>query len=277
MKSREMIASAIAYALGLLLTGLIGFPLLWMVVSSFKPAAQLFVSPPRLLPSALTLDWYRNLMLQSDAPTFFKNSLIVGAATTAICLVIGSLAAYGVTRFDFPGKRLFLVGALLSYVFPAIVLFVPIYMIINSLGLIDTLAGVVIAHTILTFPFALWMLRSFFIAIPREIDEAAWVDGASYLVTFAAIILPLALPGVFSVGVFVFVLSWNEYLFASVLITSGSLKTIPVGISEFITSFDVRWGEIMAMGALATIPVVALFLSVQRFFLRGVISGAIKG
>jgi ABC-type glycerol-3-phosphate transport system permease component len=277
MKSREMIASAIAYALGLLLTGLIGFPLLWMVVSSFKPAAQLFVSPPRLLPSALTLDWYRNLMLQSDAPTFFKNSLIVGAATTAICLVIGSLAAYGVTRFDFPGKRLFLVGALLSYVFPAIVLFVPIYMIINSLGLIDTLAGVVIAHTILTFPFALWMLRSFFVAIPREIDEAAWVDGASYLVTFAAIILPLALPGVFSVGVFVFVLSWNEYLFASVLITSGSLKTIPVGISEFITSFDVRWGEIMAMGALATIPVVALFLSVQRFFLRGVISGAIKG
>jgi multiple sugar transport system permease protein len=277
MKSREMIASAIAYGLGLLLTGLIGFPLLWMLVSSFKPAAQLFVSPPRLLPSELTLDWYRNLMLQSDAPTFFKNSLVVGAATTAICLIIGTSAAYGVTRFDFPGKRLFLVGALLSYVFPAIVLFVPIYMIINSLGLIDTLAGVVIAHTILTFPFALWMLRSFFVAIPREIDEAAWVDGASYLVTFAAIILPLTLPGVFSVGVFVFVLSWNEYLFASVLITSGSLKTIPVGISEFITSFDVRWGEIMAMGALATIPVVALFLSVQRFFLRGVIAGPIKG
>ena len=248
-----------------------------MVASSFKPAAQLFVSPPRLVPSALTLDWYRNLMLQSDAPRFFKNSLVIGGATTGICLLIGTLAAYGVTRFDFPGKRVFLVGALLSYVFPAIVLFVPIYMIINSLGLIDTLAGIVIAHTILTFPFALWMLRSFFIAIPREIDEAAWVDGASYLVTFSAIILPLALPGVFSVGVFVFVLSWNEYLFASVLITSGSLKTIPVGISEFITSFDVRWGEIMAMGALATIPVVALFLSVQRFFLRGVIAGAIKG
>jgi ABC-type glycerol-3-phosphate transport system permease component len=261
----------------LLLVVFIGFPLLWMLVSSFKPAEQLFVSPPRLLPSTLTLDWYRNVMLQSDAPTYFRNSLVIGAATTAICLSIGTLAAYGVTRFEFPGKRVFLIGALLSYVFPAIVLFVPIYMIINSLGLIDTLAGVVIAHTILTFPFALWMLRSFFIAIPREIDEAAWVDGASYFMTFVAIILPLALPGVFSVGVFVFVLSWNEYLFAGVLITSGSLKTIPVGISEFITSFDVRWGEIMAMGALATMPVIALFLSVQRFFLRGVIAGAIKG
>ena len=277
MKSRAMVGSAVAYVVSLLLVVFIGFPLLWMLVSSFKPAAQLFVSPPRLLPSTLTLDWYRNVMLQSDAPTYFRNSLVIGAATTAICLSIGTLAAYGATRFEFPGKRVFLIGALLSYVFPAIVLFVPIYMIINSLGLIDTLAGVVIAHTILTFPFALWMLRSFFIAIPREIDEAAWVDGASYFMTFVAIILPLALPGVFSVGVFVFVLSWNEYLFAGVLITSGSLKTIPVGISEFITSFDVRWGEIMAMGALATMPVIALFLSVQRFFLRGVIAGAIKG
>jgi ABC-type glycerol-3-phosphate transport system permease component len=277
MKGRAMLGSAVAYVVSLLLVVFIGFPLLWMLVSSFKPAEQLFVSPPRLLPSTLTLDWYRNIMLQSDAPTYFRNSLVIGAATTAICLSIGTLAAYGVTRFEFPGKRVFLIGALLSYVFPAIVLFVPIYMIINSLGLIDTLAGVVIAHTILTFPFALWMLRSFFIAIPREIDEAAWVDGASYFLTFVAIILPLALPGVFSVGVFVFVLSWNEYLFAGVLITSGSLKTIPVGISEFITSFDVRWGEIMAMGALATMPVIALFLSVQRFFLRGVIAGAIKG
>jgi ABC-type glycerol-3-phosphate transport system permease component len=277
MKGRAMVGSAVAYVVSLLLVVFIGFPLLWMLVSSFKPAEQLFVSPPRLLPSTLTLDWYRNVMLQSDAPTYFRNSLVIGAATTAICLSIGALAAYGVTRFEFPGKRVFLIGALLSYVFPAIVLFVPIYMIINSLGLIDTLAGVVIAHTILTFPFALWMLRSFFIAIPREIDEAAWVDGASYFLTFVAIILPLALPGVFSVGVFVFVLSWNEYLFAGVLITSGSLKTIPVGISEFITSFDVRWGEIMAMGALATMPVIALFLSVQRFFLRGVIAGAIKG
>ena len=277
MKSRAMVGSAAAYVVSLLLVVFIGFPLLWMLVSSFKPAEQLFVSPPRLLPSTLTLDWYRNVMLQSDAPTYFRNSLVIGAATTAICLSIGTLAAYGVTRFEFPGKRVFLIGALLSYVFPAIVLFVPIYMIINSLGLIDTLAGVVIAHTILTFPFALWMLRSFFIAIPREIDEAAWVDGASYFLTFVAIILPLALPGVFSVGVFVFVLSWNEYLFAGVLITSGSLKTIPVGISEFITSFDVRWGEIMAVGALATMPVIALFLSVQRFFLRGVIAGAIKG
>ena len=277
MTTRIFLSRLAVYTVTLLLAAFIGFPLLWMLISSFKPATQLFVSPPQLLPIEFTLDWYRNLVHQSDALTFFWNSFVVGAATTAICLVLGTLAGYAVTRFEFPGKGIFLVGALLSYVFPAIVLFVPIYMIINSLSLTDTLLGIVICHTILTFPFALWMLRSFFAAIPREIDEAAWVDGASFLRAFATIILPLALPGVFSVGVFVFVLSWNEYLFASVLVTSNAHKTIPLGIAEFITSFDVRWGEIMAMGTLATLPVIALFLSVQRYFLRGVLSGAVKG
>ena len=277
MTTRIFLSRLAVYTVTLLLAAFIGFPLLWMLISSCKPATQLFVSPPQLLPTEFTLDWYRNLVHQSDALTFFWNSFVVGAATTAICLVLGTLAGYAVTRFEFPGKGIFLVGALLSYVFPAIVLFVPIYMIINSLSLTDTLLGIVICHTILTFPFALWMLRSFFAAIPREIDEAAWVDGASFLRAFATIILPLALPGVFSVGVFVFVLSWNEYLFASVLVTSNAHKTIPLGIAEFITSFDVRWGEIMAMGTLATLPVIALFLSVQRYFLRGVLSGAVKG
>lgn len=277
MTTRAFLSHLTVYTSTLLLAAFIGFPLLWMLISSFKPAAQLFVSPPQLLPTEFTLDWYRNLVHQSDAPTFFWNSLVVGMATTAICLVLGTLAGYAVTRFEFPGKGIFLVSALLSYVFPAIVLFVPIYMIINSLGLTDTLLGIVICHTILTFPFALWMLRSFFAAIPREIDEAAWVDGASFLRAFATIILPLVLPGIFSVGVFVFVLSWNEYLFASVLVTSNAHKTIPLGIAEFITSFDVRWGEIMAMGTLATVPVIVLFLSVQRYFLRGVLSGAVKG
>jgi ABC-type glycerol-3-phosphate transport system permease component len=265
------------YAVVLLLVAFIGFPLLWMVISSLKPAAELFVAPPRLLPDTITWEWYRNVMLGSEAPLFFRNSLVVGAATTALCLAIGTLAAYGLTRFDFPGKNVLLVGALLSYVFPAVVLFIPIYMIVNALGLIDSLAGLVLCHTVLTFPFALWMLRSFFEGVPRELDEAAWVDGASFWRAFRSIILPLVLPGVFSVGIFVFVLSWNEFLFASVIVTSADTKTMPAGIAEFVTSFDVRWGEIMAMGTLATVPVVVMFLCVQRYFLRGVLSGAIKG
>jgi multiple sugar transport system permease protein len=277
MKRVSAAAGMLTYLVALTLVTFVGFPLLWMVLSSLKPSTELFVSPPRILPSEITFKWYANLIGSSDAVSLFKNSLVVGVSTTAICLVVGTLAAYGVTRFDFPGKRAFLVGALLSYVFPAIVLFISVYMIINSLGLIDTRLGLVLCHCILTFPFALWMLKSFFEGVPREIDEAAWVDGASFIQTFALVILPLSLPGIFSVAVFVFVLSWNEFLFASVLITSGDMKTIPLGIAEFITSFDIRWGEIMAIGTLATIPVVVMFLCVQRYFVTGVTSGAIKG
>ena len=277
MRRNAFLLAAGNYALALVLVAFIGFPLLWMMLSSFKPASELFVSPPRILPDAVTLEWYRNVLIGSDAPVFFRNSLIVGIATTALCLAIGTPAAYGLTRFDFPGKSLFLVGALVSYVFPAVVLFIPLYMIISAIGLIDSLAGLVICHTVLTFPFALWMLRSFFEGVPRDLDEAAWVDGASLLRAFVSIILPLVLPGIFSVGIFVFVLSWNEFLFASVIVTSTDMRTMPVGIAEFVTSFDVRWGEIMAMGTLATVPVIVMFLCVQRYFLRGVLSGAVKG
>lgn len=276
MKART-VSTVVTYAVTAVLALFVGFPLLWMVISSFKPPAELFVNPPRLLPGGVTFAWYRNLVESANTVGFFTNSLIVGASTTAICLTLGTLAAYGVTRFDFAWKRTFLLGALLAYLFPAIVLFVSVYLIINALGVGDSFLGLILCHCILTFPFGLWMLKSFFETIPIDIDEAAWVDGASFLHTFARIILPLALPGIFSVGVFVFVLSWNEFLFASVLITSGDMKTIPLGIAEFITSFDVRWGEIMAMGTLATVPVVILFLCVQRYFVSGVTSGAVKG
>jgi ABC-type glycerol-3-phosphate transport system permease component len=277
MMTRRRWRAVIVYLLALGLVAAVGFPLLWMVISSLKPATELFTSPPRILPSAFTLEWYRTVVFESDAPRYFRNSLIVGAATTLLCVGGGTLAAYSVTRFRFPGKDTFLFGALASYLFPAIVLFVPVFFTLNTLNLIDTLAGVILCHTILTFPLALWMLRSFFLGIPIEIDEAAWVDGASLLRTFFVVVMPLALPGVFSVAIFVFTLSWNEFLFASIIATSGDNKTIPVGIAEYITSFDIRWGEIMALGTLTTVPVVAMFLFVQKYFLRGVLSGAVKG
>jgi ABC-type glycerol-3-phosphate transport system permease component len=276
-KPNTLAANTAVYSASLALMAFISLPLLWMVVSSLKPPTELFVSPPTVLPNSFTLDWYRAIFTATSAPNFFLNSFIVGALTTVVCLVIGVMAAYAVTRFEFPGKNVFLFAALVTYMFPAIVLFVPIYMTLAFLGLTDTYIGLVICHSILTFPFAVWMLRSFFVGIPREIDEAAWVDGSSYFATFTKIILPLSLPGIFSVGIFVFVQSWNEFLFASIIMSAAGMKTIPVGISEFITSFDIRWGEIMAMGTLATVPVVILFMFAQRYFLRGVLSGAVKG
>lgn len=277
MARRMQLGNIINYLVAVPLTTFIALPLLWMVISSLKPADELFSSPPEILPERFTTHWYEVVFTGTNAGTFFWNSFVVGATSTLVCLIIGTLAAYAITRFNFPGKSAFLLAALVTYMFPAIVLFVPIYLTLNMLGLIDTWIGLVICHTILTFPFAVWMLKSFFDTLPKEIDEAAWVDGSSYLSTFIKIVLPLSLPGIFSVGIFVFVLSWNEFLFASIIMSSADTKTIPVGISEFITSFDVRWGEIMALGTLATLPVVIMFMFAQRFFLRGILSGAVKG
>lgn len=277
MNSPSGLHKVVHYVSVILLVGIVAFPLAWMAVASFTSAGQLFTSPPRLVPTEYTLDWYRNVWSASEAPRFFLNSLIIAVATTIVCVVVGLISAYAVTRFDFPGKNLFLVGALASYVFPAILLFLPVYLILTSLGLTNTLAGITVAHIVISFPFAVWMLRSYLLAIPRELDEAAWVDGASYLRTVRSVILPVCLPGVFSTAIFVFVLSWNEFLFASVIAESSRNKTITVGIAEFITAFDVRWGEIMALGTIATVPVVILFLAVQRYFLKGVLEGAVKG
>lgn len=269
--------AGVAYAAMASLVFFVGFPLLWMVLSSLKPASELFTNPPTILPSRLTFEWYQAALFNSDAPTFFLNSFVIALATTGISMLVGTLGAYSLTRFDYPGRDTLLFSALLSYVFPSILLFVPIFLMLNFFNLIDTKAGLVAAHVIMTLPLALWMLRSFFVSIPKDLDEAAWVDGAGYFRTFYSIIIPLALPGLFSTAIFIFVLSWNEFLFASVIATSGSNKTLPVGITEFITSFDIRWGEIMALGTLTTVPVVAIFLVVQKYFLQGVTAGAIKG
>jgi ABC-type glycerol-3-phosphate transport system permease component len=270
--------SAVAsYATMAVLTVSVGFPLLWMVISSLKPSADLFTSPPQLFPTGLTLEWYRSVLFTSDAPSFFLNSFEIAMATTVICLSVGTLGAYSLTRFHYPGRDLFLFSALISYVFPAILLFVPIFLILNALDLVDTKLGVITAHVIMTLPLALWMMRSFLLSVPRDLDEAAWVDGAGYFTTLRRIILPLALPGLLSTAIFVFVLSWNEFLFASVIATSSDNKTLPVGIADFVTSFDVRWGEIMALGTLTTVPVIVMFLMVQRYFLRGIMAGAVKG
>lgn len=265
------------YGVTLLLVLFVAFPLTWMVIASLTPANELFTSPPKMLPSTLTLNWYRETWQASDAPTYFMNSLIIGLSTTAVCMIVGVLSAYATTRFDFPGKNLFLGAALASYVFPAILLFLPLYLILNALRLTDSLAGIIVAHIVVSFPFAVWMLRSFFQGVPRELDEAAWVDGASYLRTLVSVILPVCMPGLFSTAIFVFVLSWNEYLFASVIAGSAANKTITVGIAEFITSFDVRWGNIMALGTIATVPVVIMFMFVQKYFLKGALEGAVKG
>jgi len=261
----------------LIIVIIIGFPIFWMIISSFKIPEELFSSPPKLFLKEISLEWYKEAFRDRLVPRYFLNSFIIAFSTMMIDIIMGTLAAYSLARFNYPGKKLFLTTTLLSYVIPPILLLVPLYLIIQSIGLVNHYLGIIIAHITMTLPFSIWLLRSFFLSLPKSIEESALIDGASDLGAFYYIMLPLARSGILSTGILVFMLSWNEYLFSSVLLTQDINKTIPVGIANFITSFDIRWGAIMAIGTTATIPVVLLFSFIQKYFIKGILSGSVKG
>ena len=253
------------------------FPCYWMFVSSLRPPQELLAVPPRLLPTSVTTQWYEVVLRTTRMPRYFLNSLMISSASMLGSIVIATLGAYSLTRFVYPGQRVILLSVLSSYVLPPVLLLLPLYLTLGLLGLINTYTGVILTHVTFTLPFCLWLLRSFFQAIPIDLEEAAMVDGSTRFGAFTRIVLPLALPGILSTGLFGFILSWNEYLFASVLLTGEARMTVPIGIAEFISQFDIRWGEVMAASTLATIPVMLLFFMIQKHFVRGLMAGAIKG
>lgn len=265
------------WLLALFVLALVSFPLLWMALSSLKPAVELFKTPPTILPKNTSLDWYREAFGDSTVVRYSLNSLIVAVSTMIIDVVLGTLGAYGLARFRYPGRRAIIVGVLSAYCIPPIMLMTPLYRIIAGLGLNSSYLGVIIGHVTVTFPFCIWILVSFFKRIPSEIEEAAGVDGASIFTIFYRIDLPLCLPGVLSTGIMAFILSWNEYLLASVLVSSDTMKTLTVGLANYISSTEINWGVIMALGTATTIPVIILFTAIQKYFVEGLTAGAIKG
>ena len=258
---------------------LIGFfalgPIAWMVVSSVRPADELFQSDPSLVPHAVTVAWYREVFA-SGALRWFANSLVVAIATTVVSVAVGTAAGYAITRFTFPGRRVLLAALGVAYLFPAILLLVPLYLVLSTLGLVGGLPGIVIAHLTITLPLATWLMKSFVEAVPRELEEAAWVDGLGYRGAFLRVTLPLLRTGLATTAMFAFILSWDEFLFASV-IAQGRNTTAPVGMAGLVTSFDIRWGAIMALSTLVTIPVAALFFVLQRYYEKGLTTGGVKG
>ncbi|MEV0729511.1 carbohydrate ABC transporter permease [Polymorphospora sp. NPDC050346] len=251
-------------------------PILWMALSSFRPADELFQSDPSLIPSRLTGDWYREVFEGSEAVRWFVNSFIVAVVTTLVSVTVGTTAGYAVSRFEFPGRKVLLACLSVSYLFPAILLLVPLYLALSALGLVGGLFGIIIAHLTITLPLTTWLMKSFVEAVPKELEEAAWVDGLGYFRSFLTVTLPLLRTGLATTAMFSFILSWDEYLFASV-IAQGQNVTAPVAMAGFVTSFDIRWGAIMALSTLVTIPVVGLFFVLQRYYEKGLTAGSVKG
>ncbi len=252
------------------------FPIYWMVVSALRRPPDLFAAPT-LWPKRLSLASFRNLLELTDYRAQFQNSLIVAAAVVVITLTISIVVAYVLTRFRVRGKSLIVGGILYAYMFPPMLLAIPLYGFFVALGFADSLLGLVISHCTLTLPLATWLLWGFFQGMPFELEEAARVDGCTRLGSFFRVVLPLSRPGIITAGVFTFLLSWTDYVYALVIITSDANKTLPLGIASMIGAFDMRWGEAMAGATLIVLPLFVMFVFLSRYFVQGMSAGAVKG
>jgi len=254
------------------------FPIYWMIVSSLRPERDLFAAPT-LIPNRIDTDFkaYRTLLELTDYPLQFMNSVMVAGAVVVITLLVSVVIAYVVTRYRIPGKTIIVGSMLYAYMFPPMLLAIPMLSIFAGLGLADSLWAVIAAHCTMTIPLGVWLLWGFFKVMPLDLEEAAMVDGCTRAGAFFRVVLPLSLPGIVTVAIFAFLLSWTDYIFAFVLVSSDIHKTLPVGLASILGTFDARWGELMAGATLIALPVLVLFTFLSRYFIQGLAAGAMKG
>jgi multiple sugar transport system permease protein len=253
------------------------FPLFWLVKVSVTPNDLLYSEGIRLWPSRITFEHFQFVLAHSDFPRFFRNSLIVSLTTAGISTALAALAGYALSRFAFRGKLTIAGLLLVTQMFPLVMLVAPIFKLLSPLGLTNSLSGLVIVYVAFNVPFACFLMQSFFDGIPRDLEEAAMIDGASRFGAFRQIILPLTLPGVAATVGFVFTAAWSEMIFALMLISSNEKATFPVGLLSFVSKFSVDFGQMMAAGVLALIPACLFFLLIQRYLVQGLTAGAVKG
>jgi multiple sugar transport system permease protein len=253
------------------------FPLYWLLKVSVTPNDLLYSEGVRMWPTRASLDHYAFVLEHSDFPKFFKNSVIVSAATALIVTMLASLAGYALSRFSFRGKYWIVVLMLLTQMFPLVMLVAPIFKMLSPLGLTNSLGGLIIVYVAFNMPFATFLMQSFFDGIPKDLEEAAMIDGATRFRAFRQIILPLTLPGIAATLGFVFTAAWSELLFALMLISGADSSTFPVGLLTFVSKFSVDFGQMMAAGVLALIPACLFFLLIQRYLVQGLTAGAVKG
>jgi multiple sugar transport system permease protein len=252
------------------------FPLLWIISVSLKGDAEQFATPPTLVPLVPVLSNYVRLLSETNFPRYIGNSLFVASATVMLSLVTGCLAAYAMARFKTLARPGVTSLVLLSYMFPPILIGIPLFVIYSKVGLADSYLGLILAHTTFALPFVMWMMRDFFLAVPVEVEEAALVDGCGRLRLLWIIVLPIARPGIVAAGIFTFILSWSDYMYALILVKSESRKTISIGLSLFVDSSTIEPGLMMAGSVLITVPVLIAFIFVQQYLVQGLAVGAVK-
>ncbi|MEA4907076.1 MAG: carbohydrate ABC transporter permease [Chloroflexi bacterium] len=253
------------------------FPLYWIAVTSLKTIPETYLWPPTFWPKELTFEGYSKVWTYSNFAKMFLNSVIVAVSSTVLSVVLASLAAYGFSRFKFKGHKIVLFFFLFTQMVPAILLLLPYFIMMRKLGLINSYTALILAYTSFSLPFCTWMLKGFFDSIPTDIDEAAMIDGCGRFQTLIEVILPLALPGIAATTLFGFLVAWNHYLFAMGLTTTPEMYTLPVGIAALNGEFRVAWNELMAGAIIASLPALVLYLLLQKWFVKGLTAGAVKG
>jgi multiple sugar transport system permease protein len=274
---QKQASTVLLYMVIVIVLVIIAFPVYWLISTSLKPGLESLTNPPTYIPSRLVFDNYI-AVLKSENVKFLRNSLIVALASTFLTTIMGAMAAYALSKtyIAFWLRRLLMLWILVTRIFPPITTAIPYYVIIKNLGLSDTHSALVITYVSYGLPFVIWLMLGFFQDMPADIEKAAIVDGCSMWQRFRQVVLPLTLPGLAVTAIFAFIYAWNEFLFASI-ITSFNAKTLPVVISTFISDQYLRWGEMSAMGSMMVIPVMIFALATQKYLVRGLTFGAVKG
>ncbi|MFK4759376.1 carbohydrate ABC transporter permease [Microbacterium sp. ZW T5_45] len=251
-------------------------PVLWMLSSSFKSNTQIFELPPRLITDTFSFDAYVAIFTNPETMRFFLNSYIVAGAVTVLTLVVAIQAAYAFSRFDFRGKRVLNVIIVSVQAVPPITLLIPYFGLMVALGLYNSYPGLILTYMVFTLPYAIIMMTGYFNTLPKELDEAVRVDGAGSMTALWRVLVPISVPGIVSIGIYTFMIAWNEYLFALTLTKSIDMRTVPIGIQLLMGQHSYEWNQIMAMSVLGSIPVLILFLFFQRYFISGLTAGSVK-
>lgn len=276
---RRTLARSARYALLIAAVVAAVVPVYWMLTISLKNEVDQFASPPKWFTFTPTLAHYRDAFSTRSFGKYLITSAIVATFSTMFAMALGTMTAYGLSRFRLRGQldRRLSLWILSTRMFPPIVTAVPLFLMMRDLRLINTVSSLVIVYTALNLPFVVWMMRGFFKELPRELEEAAMVDGDSRLGALVRVILPLVTPGLAATAVFCLIVSWNEFLLALVLTQTDAAMTLPVGIAGRVTQYEIKWGVMSAAGVVAMAPILVFALAVQRYLVRGLSLGAVKG